>query len=622
MTPKELELAKKKLRLLELEEEEALAMQSAEPEPAPMAAPAPEKAESVYSKMGADISSAFTSDPKASMPMRALQAGSGLLKGALVDAPMTAVSEGLKTLSRVPGSGLSTLAALGGKAAELVGRSPVGKANEAYQGDVNRFMERHPNVSAIDKTLGNAVQIAPFASPVLSAGGKLAEKAGLAALRGEAKITNTLGQKAASTPMAGKEKIVSDISKYNLQSTKGGFSGIADNAQAEIKVRDRMADDILKAKQKEAPDMRISLDNVMHEYEKKLADDIADIPFDQKDKAIEIKNELIAKLKRELGKDEDLPAALTLLEANRARQILSKGAFKKGAFNQTDPIRDQVKQDLAMSFRDEVAKSVPQQAEYNRQIRDLINVKKAAQEADARIAGHNPIMSMGNAIATGLGTAGGHALGSPTAGALASLAAKNMLQSGRGASALVSAGKGAKKLSELTDLSRLARIGNNPELDAITKSQFYTSPKDARMVTQTSEDVYPAYHGTNVKFDSFDSRFAGSQNGGPGTKKGFFFGEPQAAQEYAEEAVATHKKGTPIVMERNLEIENPRIVDALKLENDGDYADIEYEIKQAEKNGNDGVIFKNIKDAPADGDTEERRTVYFIFDHKKIKAVR
>jgi hypothetical protein len=268
-------------------------------------------------------------------------------------------------------------------------------------------------------------------------------------LKGEAKITKKIAQKAAATVPAGKTKIIDDIEKYNLQSTKGGFKGIAENAQEAIDSRMEIGKEALQKAAADNPDKTINLDGITAKYRDDLAaGNVKDVPFDQVDKAEEIRTELVDKLKKQLGFDINNPAELSLEQANRARQLLSQGAFKKGAYFANDPIRDQVKQDLALHLRDAMADYVPELTQANKEIRDLINIKKATEAADARIAGHNQVLGMGNAIAGGLGGLAGHG----PWGAGLGILGKKALESGRGASGLMSIGG---KMSNASDALRI-----------------------------------------------------------------------------------------------------------------------------------------------------------------------
>jgi hypothetical protein len=372
----------------------------------------------------------------------------GDIAGAVTDIPSIAIKRGVEGLAPQSAKDMASK-----------GAQAYMKATNAIPGvqEGNAAIEAHPELKKNIENALNISSVLPIGGAAADVGGNLMQSAAKKALRGEAKITDVVARKAAPTITAGKTKIINDIADKNLQSSGKGFSGISENAQKQIDDKMETGSDALKSAQAANPDKTISLDKAGNDYQMKLLNDQTDIPFDQAGKANEVMTDLMAKLKKKLGKNPDEPAELSFDEANKARQLLSKGVFKKGAFNTNDPLVDQVKQDLALTLRDALGEHVPELAAANKDIRDLINIKKAAEAASSRIAGHNQVLGYGNAIAA---TAGSLLSPNHELGAAAGYLTKKALESGRGASAALSTGKAlAKAGSKLPDNAAL--IGLN-----------------------------------------------------------------------------------------------------------------------------------------------------------------
>ena len=478
---------REELELLELEEKEAMLSGKTQPQaqqPQESTGSFGDELTSSLGKRAAAIKD-IASDSNMGMPRKLLR-GAGEIAGGIVDVPIAAMKSGLAASTNLPivGKGLQAAGNLSKQALSgamnITNEIPgVQASNRALSGIAERNPEAMRDLEAlvnigsvlpVGKLAGVAREAAAFgtgkglqaAGASVAGVGRIGEKAGKAILKGEAKINKNIAQKAAGNFTEGKQKIIDDIAKFNLQSTKKGFAGIVDNADAAIEQRMTKGSEALKKVSAENPNAKINLDGVTARYRDELKTGKT-IPFDEIERADAIREEITDKLKEQLGFDINDVAELTLEQADEARKLLSKGVFKKGAFSQTDPIRDQIKQDMALKIRDKMADYVPELTKGNKEIRDLINVKKAADEAATRISGNNQIFGMGNMLAGGAGTVLG---GNPVTG-LAMVGAKKALESGRGASGLISAGKGISATGE--KISGLGKRLSKDELETLGK---------------------------------------------------------------------------------------------------------------------------------------------------------
>lgn len=228
-------------------------------------------------------------------------------------------------------------------------------------------------------------------------------------------------------------------------------------------------------------------------------------------------------------------------------------------------------------------------------------------------------------------------------------------------------------------VNKVVRAGNEPStaslpmterdflaIDTVNTRGLNTIQK--QQISQVDEFVgsgnirVNAYHGTNQEFDTFSIKELGTATNVDNAKRGFFFtsskDEALAYGEYAaktrvvnQDALETEidrlldevdklnssgkfeeadllsgkiedmestslKTGLdPVVKDVSLNIDNPLRFDAKGLNMTTDK--IDGLIDKALSNGNDGIIFKNIKDNPK-GFGEPETTQYFVFDSNKI----
>lgn len=120
-----------------------------------------------------------------------------------------------------------------------------------------------------------------------------------------------------------------------------------------------------------------------------------------------------------------------------------------------------------------------------------------------------------------------------------------------------------------------------------------------------------AYHGTNAKFDSFDSDYRGIASKGDGTDTLWFFAEDKEHAIYWAEQAVANNGGTAYLLEVELEGEVEEI--DLKAEMEKKWNITLQEL--ADRSNADIIKFTNARD----DESGELRTMYgFISDKVKI----
>ena len=183
---------------------------------------------------------------------------------------------------------------------------------------------------------------------------------------------------------------------------------------------------------------------------------------------------------------------------------------------------------------------------------------------------------------------------------------------------------------------KTAPSSNDPLLE---KARKYDNVED--FIKSLGE---PVYHGTNVKFDAFDKSKRGVSTGAKSAEKGFWFVDSEDVArgygEYAsekpvrdilEQIKVEERKGNwdkvdeltaraeeissryadPVVIRANLNLKNPMVYDAEGkgfLATDKQVNDL---IDEALKNGNDGLIIKNLRDNVYSSDVPATHTIVF-----------
>jgi len=174
---------------------------------------------------------------------------------------------------------------------------------------------------------------------------------------------------------------------------------------------------------------------------------------------------------------------------------------------------------------------------------------------------------------------------------------------------------------------------------------------DSKVVDESGKPLV-VYHGTGKKFDEFSMAHGGSVTKANSAKEGFWFSSKDVAEGYGDlantkpvqdlidasekaerkgqwalseklmaqaEKLEQQPKKKPIIVDAYLSIKNPKIYDAEGkrfMELGDEFNDI---IKQAKKDGNDGVIFKNLDDN-ADWGSGRISDHYLVFKPTQIKS--
>ena len=96
-----------------------------------------------------------------------------------------------------------------------------------------------------------------------------------------------------------------------------------------------------------------------------------------------------------------------------------------------------------------------------------------------------------------------------------------------------------------------------------------------------------------------------------------FSSDYRVAKSYSEKPAFDYQNSVPMVVERNIVLKNPKVIDVQK----GEWKiSLEETIKQAKKEGHDGLVFKNIKDNYHPKDTKFASDNIVVFDPKSIKT--
>lgn len=165
------------------------------------------------------------------------------------------------------------------------------------------------------------------------------------------------------------------------------------------------------------------------------------------------------------------------------------------------------------------------------------------------------------------------------------------------------------QLSEALDESTIAKT--NTIKNSIPKSSPKSTTKSSLKVKGTipeNSQTITAYHGTNNKFENFDVSKLMSKEKDRLSKAGFWFTDSKT----------TAKSYGRTVKETTLEFKKPKTIDA-DGQTYGDFRNkLEDAVEEAQKNGNDGLIIKNLSDRK-DWGNYEPATHYIALDKNVIK---
>jgi hypothetical protein len=272
--------------------------------------------------------------------------------------------------------------------------------------------------------------------------GKALEGAGKSIIARDAKIRDSIAKLAGKNPLKGVQKITDDISKYNVESVRGGFKGIAAKAQKRINAEMDRAEDAIASFSKKNPTATVDVDKTILE----LADDLTK----GKEKSIFLNEDKAADIALSIGealnrrKLDGLQPVSKLPEIKRTIDE-GMGLFKKGSKAiELDPLPSKVGELTYLRLNNELREFVPEVLKANKAVHDLITVKEAMEQAQ-KLAGNRNMLGItdlalifgGPQVAQALGAPGGAMLaGAP--GAV--LAGKKIVGDARGASAMIKAG--------------------------------------------------------------------------------------------------------------------------------------------------------------------------------------
>jgi len=282
-----------------------------------------------------------------------------------------------------------------------------------------------------------AEETAKRSSLLSKAGGKV-EDIGKSSLRSGMKIKDVTAKRAGRTVESGAKRIVDNISKYNVE---GSFDDIAKKSTKEISLAKQAADDVIAKASDDVLSKTVDVEEVILDFMEKAQAEQLDEFFGEGERAAKIASEMFEALEK-----RGLAGVVDMTKANRAKKLIGKKAFKKGVLQiSEDPVRDRVKEFLNLKIRDEMEKVIPEIRQHNQKIHDLILVRQASEEAAKRTKNRDIFRLTEKGLL--LGSGGAAIAGEPTTAiAAAGLAlASKAAGKGRGASALIKAGKGISR---------------------------------------------------------------------------------------------------------------------------------------------------------------------------------
>lgn len=311
-------------------------------------------------------------------------------------------------------------------------------------------------------SMGNIAGAATLANPLKGEIPKLArgaaretgeklESAGKSLLASGMKIKDKTAAIAGGTPQAGVEKIVNDISKYNVESKTGGFNGIAEKAQSRIDLERQKSQNAMLNYSKNNPGDIVDVDNTFLKFMDDLENGKEPTIFTNETQA----SDFAARIHDALSK-RGLTGNVPVERLPEVKRTIDEGLdlFKKGSKNiGVDPLPAKVGELAYLRLTKELEDKIPEIRESNQAIHDLINVKTAANEAVKRVGNKNKISLSDMALMLGgapaLAAVGVPATMTGVAPLVAGgLVAKKALSSGRGASMALGAGKTLSRIGE------------------------------------------------------------------------------------------------------------------------------------------------------------------------------
>jgi hypothetical protein len=291
------------------------------------------------------------------------------------------------------------------------------------------------------------------AGKVVHKTGDITEGLGKKSLRSGMKIKDPTAKLAGINTEAGVQKIVNDVAKFKIESKTGGFKGMVNNAQKQIDTRMKKSAQAITNFTKKDPIAGVNVTDALKELEDDIRNGRVASIFTGEDNAADFVKEINKSLtKRNL---HGYQLIKTLPEINK-KMRQGMDLFSKGKFGINDAPMKELVGDLAyLKLLDKIGDRLPEVRKAGQEIHDLINVKTAALEATKRVGNRNDISLSEVLLLLGGGPAL-QSMGVPTNASFivpavaAGIVTKKALGSGRGASTLITAGRGLKSASDAT----------------------------------------------------------------------------------------------------------------------------------------------------------------------------
>jgi hypothetical protein len=299
------------------------------------------------------------------------------------------------------------------------------------------------NVAGLVTAPGAAKDGAKAFSKAATATGKAVGEKSKSLLLSGMKPKDVTAKLAGKDVAKGAQKLVDDISTYKLESATGGFKGISEKANGKIGSYLDEVETVINKKVLSDPKASIDVDGTFVNFMDDLQSGKINAVFGEEAKSAELADDIYNALEI-----RGLTGSQTIDKIPEIKRIISNyggGLFRKGPYNiAKDPLKQQVGELAYLRLTDDLEKIVPEIRQYNKAVHDIINVKKAADEAVKRIGNKDKIgltdwmlLLGGPTAAQNLGVSSQAVAGIP--GAV--LIAKKALGSGRGASAGIKVGR-------------------------------------------------------------------------------------------------------------------------------------------------------------------------------------
>lgn len=358
-------------------------------------------------------------------------------------------------IGTIPQRAVSGLLGQGSGAGEYALKKPVEAINKKIKGEGFLPELARGSVEAVGNTLSDPILMGQATKPL-----KLAEKAsqglqnvGKGFLGAEMKIKNTLAQRGYGSNIAEKKQnLLNAIAENDLESKIGNFAKMAKKASSKASENFDKADEIV---QQIANDKNSQLINVVDEVKKIGTNSIKEVSNAGEEDAANNVLEKILKSLESKGLDSDNRIDALVY----AKKLLNKRGdlFKKGpAPTGEEAINTELRKRIYLGLVDKIGEISPEIKQLNTQGKTLLDISDIANDAASRTTNLNKVSLTDWIAGAGAGAASAVAK-DPTllALTLGALGGKKLLSQGRGASALIQAGKGIENFK-----SALGNIAN------------------------------------------------------------------------------------------------------------------------------------------------------------------